>query len=65
MADNSRYELAQLVGLGFGKQGSPDGAFPTYTYADSFSGYGQFTPITVSSHTILTDANLERDKSRN
>lgn len=28
----------------------------------AFSGYGEFTPITVRSETVLENANLERDK---
>ncbi|GLS29984.1 hypothetical protein [Neomesorhizobium albiziae] len=31
----------------------------------SFSGYGEFTPITVRSDTVLSDADLERNKFRN
>ena len=31
----------------------------------AFSGYGEFTPITVSAETVLEDANVERDKHRN
>lgn len=29
-----------------------------------FSGYGEFTPITVRSDTVLLDADLERNKRR-
>lgn len=29
---------------------------------ETLSGYGDFTPITVSCHTVLTNANLERNK---
>lgn len=31
----------------------------------SFSGYGEFTPITVRSDTVITDADMERNKPRN
>ena len=30
-----------------------------------FSGYGEFTPITVTSETTINDAHLERDKPGN
>ncbi|NPD19731.1 hypothetical protein [Alterinioella nitratireducens] len=30
----------------------------------AFSGYGVFTPITVSSSTVFGNANLERNKQR-
>ena len=30
----------------------------------AFSGYGEFTPISVCSETTIYDANLERDKPR-
>ena len=29
-----------------------------------FSGYGQFTPITILSYTVKKDADLERNQSR-
>ena len=29
-----------------------------------FSGYGEYTPITVRSDTVLTDADMERNKYR-
>ena len=33
--------------------------------ANGFSGYGEFTPITILSYTLPKDADLERDKQRN
>lgn len=41
-----------------------DVAISEHYGAVAFSGYGAFTPITVSSETTIADANLERDKSR-
>ncbi len=32
---------------------------------DSFSGYGEFTPISITTRTELQHADLERSKSRN
>ncbi len=47
---------------------SSQNAFSSYTSFGietvAFSGYGEFTPITVQSETVLLDANVERDKSR-
>jgi hypothetical protein len=31
---------------------------------NGFSGYGEFTPITIRSYTVPEDADLERDKQR-
>lgn len=31
----------------------------------TFSGYGAYTPITVRSHTKITDADVERNRQRN
>ena len=31
---------------------------------NGFSGYGEFTPITIRPYTTAEDADLERDKSR-
>jgi hypothetical protein len=33
--------------------------------SNGFSGYGEFTPITIRSYTVAEDADLERNKSRN
>lgn len=30
----------------------------------SFSGYGEYTPISVRTHTVMVDADLERNQSR-
>ncbi|MEL6840691.1 MAG: hypothetical protein AAFP85_15475 [Pseudomonadota bacterium] len=60
------YSTEELLELGFKAEGdiinttafSADGLF------DSFSGYGAFTPITISTKTKLRNADLERSKSR-
>jgi len=35
-----------------------------FSNSDAFSGYGEFTPITVRSDTVLADADMERNKHR-
>ncbi|WMT75898.1 hypothetical protein [Bradyrhizobium sp. Ash2021] len=36
----------------------------TAEFSGGFSGYGEFTPITVRSYTVQDDAHLERNKRR-
>lgn len=57
---------ATLKKLGFGTSPATIGGVAEIGSLNaSFSGYGEFTPIKVTSRTTLNNANLERDRSGN
>lgn len=62
---SSREVELQDLGIDVGSPGSFDHSTLHIVNGDAslaFSGYGEFTPITISSETILTDADVERDQ---
>lgn len=60
---------AELAAVGIhltsaeGRNGSSF-AFSEVSTNSTFSGYGEFTPITVRSDTVLLNADVERNKRR-
>ncbi len=68
MTEKRRSEReSTLLELGFDLASPTVSSVPTLDVANSdtslaFSGYGEFTPITVRSETVLEDANLERNQ---
>ncbi|MEL7282386.1 MAG: hypothetical protein AAFY35_16480 [Pseudomonadota bacterium] len=59
--------LSELKSLGFNQSDDypVEGASAAFGGADTFGGYGEFTPISITTKTKLQDADMERGKPRN